>query len=168
MRVFLLHATATRSLGFRIGRKLLATGHQVTGLANSPKGIANLTAGGMEAVSGDLGAPEVQKQLAQADGIIDDGFPAGDEQVAAAPARRAILIQSLIGTGKPLIVASNIALLGDTGPIPVGEDAPLKTPPSFIWLPSLIRWCWTLPEFGASSFVRRSSSASRETSLFSP
>lgn len=137
MRVFLLHATATRSLGFRIGRKLLATGHQVTGLANSPKGIANLTAGGMEAVFGDLGAPEVQKQLAQADGIIDDGFPAGDEQVAAAPARRAILIQSLIGTGKPLIVASNIALLGDTGPIPVGEDAPLKTPPSFIWLPPL-------------------------------
>ncbi|HLG75810.1 MAG TPA: NAD-dependent epimerase/dehydratase family protein [Ktedonobacteraceae bacterium] len=110
MRVFVLGATGW--IGSAITDSLLASRHQVMGLARRPDAIATLEAKGVAVVQGNLSNPEVVSQVAQqADAvIIASSAPLGVTVVALK-----VLIAALQETQKPLIYISGSSLYGDIG-----------------------------------------------------
>ena len=109
MRVFVTGATG--GIGSAVVAELLSAGHQVVGLARSDASAQRLTAAGASAVPGDLDDVAVLRTGAeQADGVIHlafsndfDNFERGAEQERAAVE---VLGDALVGTGKPLVIAS--------------------------------------------------------------
>ena len=114
MRVFVTGATGW--IGSVVVRELLSAGHQVTGLARSDSGAAQVTAAGAEVFLGSLEDTDgLRGAAAEADGVIHTGYvhdftPAGDPAAAAALDGRVIAAfgDALAGTGKPLVVASGL------------------------------------------------------------
>jgi nucleoside-diphosphate-sugar epimerase len=114
MRVFVTGPTGW--IGSVVVRELLATGHQVAGLARSDGSAARAAAAGAEVVRGSLDDLDVLRAAAAgADGVIHAGYihdfsPTGDPVAAAAVDGRAIAAfgDALAGTGKPLVVASGL------------------------------------------------------------
>ena len=126
-------------LGFIIARQLLATGHKVNLLTSFEDLIPNLTKNGINPVLGRIENATPQRQLAKAEAVIDAELPFTFplKRVHVARLRPSLLRTALEGSGRPLIVTSSAAILGDTGPVPVAENAPLHPLPGYAWLPRL-------------------------------
>jgi nucleoside-diphosphate-sugar epimerase len=137
MRVFVCGEEL--GLGFVVAQRLLAEGHKVTMLTSFEDLIPNLTKNNMNPILGRIQDATVQRQLAKADAAIDvelpNTFPLRKVQVA--PLRPSLLRQAFEGSRRPLIVTSNAAILGDTGPVPASESARLRPLSGFAWLPRL-------------------------------
>jgi nucleoside-diphosphate-sugar epimerase len=81
----------------------------------------------------------VQRQLVKADAVIDVECPFTfpRKKVQVARLRPSLLRKALEGSGRALIVTGDAAILGDTGPVPVSENAALRPLSGYVWLPRL-------------------------------
>ncbi|MCZ2830667.1 NAD-dependent epimerase/dehydratase family protein [Modestobacter sp. VKM Ac-2986] len=126
MKIFMTGATGY--IGSVITEKLIAAGHEVTGLARSEATAENLRARGIEPVPGDLTDTQTLTDAARrADGVIQNAFDfAADFPAASAGEAHAVdaLIAGLRGSGKPLVFTSGTGGLGDTGQVVFDEDTP--------------------------------------------
>ena len=109
MRVFVTGATG--GIGSAVVAELLSTGHEVLGLARSDASAARLEATGGSALRGDISDPDVLRAGAQqADGVIHLAFGHDFTDFAGAIAQEGAatrtLGEALLGTGKPLVMAS--------------------------------------------------------------
>lgn len=114
MRVFVTGATGL--IGSATVRELLDAGHRVLGLARSEESAARLTAAGAEALHGSLDdLDSLRNGAAAADGVIHTAFKHDFSDFAAGirTERRAIETfgETLAGTGKPLVIASGVAIV---------------------------------------------------------
>jgi nucleoside-diphosphate-sugar epimerase len=73
--------------------------------------------------------------------VIDAHLPCvfGSEKPRTADLRPCFLRRALAGSGKPLIVTSDAGVLGDTGPVPLDEKAPVHPFRGFRFLPPMER-----------------------------
>lgn len=132
MRVFITSASGW--IGSAVTTELLASGHEVVGLARSDASAAAITALGAEVRRGDLTDPGSLRAAAEgADGIIHTAFIhdfSAHEDAAAVDFAAVNLFGDLLdGTGKPLVIASGIL-----GAVSVETDRP---DPATAWSPRL-------------------------------
>ncbi len=109
MRVFVTGATG--GIGSAVVAELLSTGHEVLGLARSEASAERLTAAGGSVLRGDISDPDVLRAGAQqADGVMHLAFGHDFTDFAGAIAQEGAatrtLGEALVGTGKPLVIAS--------------------------------------------------------------
>lgn len=109
MRVFVTGATG--GIGSAVVAELLSTGHEVLGLARSDASAARLEAAGGSVLRGDISDPDVLRAGAQqADGVMHLAFGHDFTDFAGAIAQEGAatrtLGEALLGTGKPLVMAS--------------------------------------------------------------
>ncbi|MEC4592860.1 MULTISPECIES: SDR family oxidoreductase [Nitrospirillum] len=114
MRVFVTGATGW--VGSAVVADLIGAGHQVLGLCRAPDKAAALAAAGAEVHHGSLQDQESLKRGAeQADGVIHLAFNHDFTNFAqnGADERRAIAAigEVLVGSDRPLVVTSGVALL---------------------------------------------------------
>lgn len=118
MKVFMTGANGY--IGSVVAERLQHAGHQVLGLARSDAAAAALEGLGVEVVRGDLDSLAVLVEASRkSDAVINMAFDLGQGDVEAflEKEKRVIsaFIESLTNTGKPLIMTSGTAILGDTG-----------------------------------------------------
>lgn len=127
MRVFVTGATGF--IGSAITKDLIASGHQVVGLARSKEKAAALAAAGAEVVLGSLDDLDpVARAAAQADGVIHTAFKHDFSQYVAncEDDRRVIaaLGAALDGSDRPLIVTSGTGMVrGASSQLSTEDDA---------------------------------------------
>ncbi|WAZ26739.1 SDR family oxidoreductase [Streptomyces cinnabarinus] len=133
MRAFVTGATGW--IGSAVVDELLATGHQVIGLARSEQGGQKLTAKGAAALRGDLDDLAVlQRGADQADAVIhlankhDWGNPAESDRAERAAV--AALGDALTGSNRPLLVASALSGLVAGRPATEADASPAVGPNS--------------------------------------
>jgi len=132
MRVFVTGATGF--IGSAIVQDLIATGHQVVGLARSDEAADALARLGVEAHRGDLSDPESLAAGARAsDGVIHTAFVHDFSNFAAnvETDRRAVeaMVRAMVGSDKPLVIASGTLMASHARPAteldaPVSLDIP--------------------------------------------
>ncbi|HXZ88868.1 MAG TPA: SDR family oxidoreductase [Candidatus Binataceae bacterium] len=126
MRVFVTGATGF--IGSAIVRELLASGHEVLGLARSDAAADTLARMGVKAHQGELSDTDSLVGGARAcEGVIHTAFihDFSAYEAAAETDRRAVeaMAGALEGSGKPFVLTSGSALLAP-GRIGTEEDAP--------------------------------------------
>lgn len=123
MHVFLTGASGY--LGSRIATRLLAAGHEVTGLVRRPGSAPS----GVREQVGDLSRPE---ELADAvrgtDATLHTAFGHNVDFADAVAVERVALdaMLSALPPGGTLIATSAAGVLGDTGATPAPDDAPIS------------------------------------------
>ena len=126
---------ATGYVGKQVAAKLTASGHSVTGLVRSEDEARKLEATGIRAVLGDLNTPlTVLEAARRVDAVVHTAFGHGGDffdEVEVEQTCIDTLLAGLAGSGKTLVATSAAGVLGDTGDVPLDEDAPL---------PSVVDW----------------------------
>jgi nucleoside-diphosphate-sugar epimerase len=126
-------------LGVVVARRLIMEGHKVALLISYPERIPWLRKNKILPVLGDIRGAVVQEQLTSSDAVIDVELPFTfpRKRIQVSRLRPYVLSRALEGSGKVLVISSDAAILGDTGSIPVTEQAPLRPLPGFAWLPGM-------------------------------
>jgi len=133
MRLFVTGASGW--IGSAVVAELLATGHQVVGLARSDASAETIAAAGAEVRRGEVTSLDVLRDAAaQCDGVVHLAFRhdvafSGDFDTAVASDHAAIATigDALAGSGKPLAIASGVAGLR-SATIATEDDRPEPTP----------------------------------------
>ena len=134
MRVFVTGATGW--VGSVVVDELLGTGHQVLGLSRSEEKVAGLAGKGVEVLRGTLNDLDVlAAAAANADAVIHLAFNHDFSRYAenSEQDRRAIeaMGKALIGTDKPILVTTGLAMLAP-GRVATEEDMPPLSDPNYI------------------------------------
>ena len=123
MHVFLTGASGY--LGSRIATRLLARGHEVTGLVRREGSAPD----GVRERPGDLARPQDWTQaVREADATIHTAFGHAEDFADAVATERGAL-DAMLDALRPegtLIATSAAGVLGDTGPVPAPDDAPIS------------------------------------------
>ena len=123
MHVFLTGASGY--LGSRIATRLLAQGHEVAGLVRR----AGSAPDGVQERIGDLARPQDWTEaVREADATIHTAFGHAEDFADAVATERGAL-DAMLDALRPdgtLIATSAAGVLGDTGPTPAGDDAPVS------------------------------------------
>ncbi|APR80922.1 UDP-glucose 4-epimerase [Minicystis rosea] len=133
MRVFVTGATGW--VGSVVVDELLGGGHEVLGLSRSEEKAAGLAAKGAEVLRGTLDdLDRLAEAAASADAVIHLAFNHDFSKMAenSEQERRAIeaIGEALIGTDKPLLITSGLALLAP-GQVATEADMPPRPHPHF-------------------------------------
>ncbi|HEX3782610.1 MAG TPA: SDR family oxidoreductase [Pseudonocardiaceae bacterium] len=134
MRVFVTGASGW--IGFATVEELLGAGHQVIGLARSDRSAASLEAKGATVLRGDLDdLDSLRRGALESEAVVhlankhDWNNPA--ESTRAERAAVETIVEALVGSDHPLVIASGVAGLAkgrpaiETDPSPaVGPDSP--------------------------------------------
>ncbi|HXH14709.1 MAG TPA: SDR family oxidoreductase [Sphingomonas sp.] len=125
MRVFLTGATGF--IGSHVVPELLASGHQVLGLARSDAGARQLEAAGADVHRGDLDQPEtLASGAAAAEAVIhcafDHNFENFLENTRKDDRNIAAMGKALEGTQKPLLITSGVGIGTPLNGGPATED----------------------------------------------
>jgi len=128
MHVFVTGASGW--IGSATVAELLKAGHRVSGLARSDASAAKLHGRGVEVVRGGLDDLEaLRSAAAAADGVVHLAYnhDFSDMAGAAATDRAAVQVlgEALVGTGRPLFVASGVAMIPAK---PATEDDVIPAP----------------------------------------
>ncbi len=134
MRVFVTGATGW--VGSVVVDELLGTGHQVLGLSRSEEKVAGLAGKGAEVLRGTLDDLDLlAAAAANADAVIHLAFNHDFSRYAenSEQDRRAIeaMGKVLIGTDKPILVTTGLAMLAP-GRVATEEDMPPLSDPNYI------------------------------------
>ena len=126
MRIFVTGATGF--VGSAVVQELLASGHQVVGLARSADGAAKLEQAGAMVMRGTIQDHDVLRQGAsESDGVahlaFNHDFSKFAQNVADDSAAIEALASAIDGSERPLIVTSGLALAA-SGPIATEADNP--------------------------------------------
>jgi nucleoside-diphosphate-sugar epimerase len=133
MRVFIPGASGY--IGSAVADRLLAAGHEVTGLARTDSSAARLTAAGVRPVRGDFADPSSLSAPARAaDAVIN---LATTYDAAVDPPAIDALLDALAGSGKPFIYTGGNWLYGDTGGKVLDESSPPRPLPHITWRPGV-------------------------------
>ena len=133
MRLFVTGASGW--IGSAVVAELLATGHQVVGLARSETSAEAIAAAGAEVRRGEVTSLDVLRDAAaQCDGVVHLAFRHDvafsgefDTAVGSDHAAIATIGDALAGSGKPLAIASGVAGLR-SATIATEDDRPEPTP----------------------------------------
>jgi nucleoside-diphosphate-sugar epimerase len=133
MHVFVTGATGW--VGSKVVAELVAAGHQVTGLSRSEDKAVALASSGAAVLRGTLDDHDLLRQAAaQADAVIHTAFSHDFSKFAdgAKQDERAIatLGDALVGSDRPLIVTSGVAMLAP-GRLATEADLPPSDPSYF-------------------------------------
>jgi nucleoside-diphosphate-sugar epimerase len=131
MRVFVTGASG--GVGAVVVSELVAAGHDVVGLARSDASAQRVTAAGATVLRGGLGDLDVLTAAAQrADGVISLAFSNDFSRLREGIAEEGLALRTLgaalVGTGKPLVVASGtpgVAGRPSTEQDPTPTDGPV-------------------------------------------
>ncbi|WP_349902020.1 SDR family oxidoreductase [Parafrigoribacterium humi] len=131
MRVFVTGASG--GVGAVVVSELVAAGHDVVGLARSDASAQRVTAAGATVLRGGLGDLDVLTAAAQrADGVISLAFSNDFGRLREGIAEEGLALRTLgaalVGTGKPLVVASGtpgVAGRPSTEQDPTPTDGPV-------------------------------------------
>jgi nucleoside-diphosphate-sugar epimerase len=138
MKVFLTGPTG--QLGGAIADVLMATGHEILGLARDEQAAAALRSREIDAVVGDLADVKfVAGQAAKAEGVIHVAVTGDDRQAEVDVAVTNGMLNALAGTGSPYVHTSGGWVLGNTGAKPADENAPIAVAETIAWRPALER-----------------------------
>ena len=120
---------ATGYIGSNVTRHLRGAGHDVVALARSAASAERLGRAGVAVFRGDLSAPDtIRAAVASADAVIHVavGVQVGlvsEADVVAVDA----MVDTLAGSGKPLILTSGVAVYAGVAATTVDEATPLET-----------------------------------------
>ena len=131
---------ATGYIGGVVCEKLLAAGHDVSGLARSDAAARKLVDAGVRPHRGDLAdADSLAAGCGSAEGVVHAAADRGPEFGARDRAAVETMIGALAGSDKPLVYTSGTWVMGSTGGRVAGEMFPLKPPPAVAWRPAVER-----------------------------
>ena len=136
MKVFLTGATGY--IGSAVAEKLLAAGHQVTGLARSPEAARKLEERGVDPVPGSLHDSESIARAARSSDCVIHTAPTNKADMPEADALAvSAILEALDETGHPFIYTSGVWVLGDTKDSVADEESQLEPTPLVAWRPAI-------------------------------
>ena len=154
MKVFVTGPTG--HLGSAVTEVLKEKGHHVVGLARDEEAVAVLTSRNVEPVLGDLSdARLLADQAARAEGVIHVAVTGDEHQAEVDVAATTSMLDALGGTGSPYVHTSGGWVLGNTGPGPVDEDAPIAVAETIAWRAPLERTVRAAADRGVRPVVIR-------------
>ena len=154
MKVFLTGATGY--IGSVVVERLLAAGHEVTGLARSALAARKLEDAGARSWPGDLhDAESIQRAAREADGVIHMASTGGPDARQADEQTIAAILRAINGTGKPFIYTSGVWVLGNTKDSVADEETPLDPTPLVAWRPAVEERVLASAAHGVRSIVLR-------------
>src|SRR3954468_12882575 len=100
-------------IGSAVTAELIARGHQVVGPARNDESAAKIRAAGAEVFRGSIDSPDELRAPADAsDGVIhlafNHDFAAHEAAIATDRAVMTTLLETLAGSGRPLVFASGV------------------------------------------------------------
>lgn len=136
MRVLVIGATGY--IGSVVAERLVATGHEVCGLARSAEATSTLTARQLEARAGALEDPDSLERAADdVDAVIQLAAPTGDSAIERGAV--AALLRGLGARGRTLLYTSGVWVLGTAQGGPANERSAPQPAAIVAWRPAIER-----------------------------
>jgi nucleoside-diphosphate-sugar epimerase len=154
VRVLVTGATGT--IGSPVAQRFRAEGCDVLGLARSDASAERLRAAGIEPVAGSIDEPDQFAGAIRSVDVVVHAAYTFDARAAAADLSTIRAVgEHFRGTGKAFLYTSGLWLLGDVGPEPATEDAPVNPAPTVRFRPVAEEMVLALAQEGVRSFAIR-------------
>lgn len=141
MRVLVLGGSGT--IGNAVVRALVASGHEVAGLARSPEAAERLLGAGAEPVAGDIAAPRLWMGavVGEVDAVVHAACSFDSDMGAVDSLLLDALLPALADTGRrpALVYTGGCWLWGPSPDLTIDEATPFDPLPAFAWMVAGLR-----------------------------